>query len=208
MFCIGFCALAGQMRRKQVPGTFGLLVVQAWVTLVTESLGVASSSLPAYSNHILFNVYMPIDFLLMLYAGQKEMGQKLKQFNLFSIIIYFLVWGGSLLVKGLFVMANFAIICGAIILTIRYFLVLLWNSRQLGGPLTTGIYLIAISVVLYYCCVIPNFSLMYYFLKHDEELAMRVYLINDVLSCLRYLFTGFGLLMISGAFRTNTAANG
>lgn len=102
-------------------------------------------------------------------------------------------------------MANFSIICSAVILMIRYIQVLLWNARQPAGPVSSGIYLVAISILLYHCCTIPIFSLFHYFIREDLVLASKIFELNSILSSLRYLGTGVGLIIVSSAYRSNKA---
>lgn len=146
---------------------------------------------------------MPFDFVLQFLAGGRLVQGKSWFPNWLGCAVYFLVWILSLMVQGVNTMANFSIICGAIILAVRYIQVLIVNARQPSGPLATGIYFIAVSILLYNCCMIPLFSLMHYLIREDLIMAGEIFQLNVLLCILKYIGTGLGLLIVSRALQFN-----
>lgn len=196
----------GQLRRKHLPPSFQLFTAQAWLAVAVEVIAqIWMHEYPNRSNHLVYNIYMPFDFILLFLAGYDYLERRTKLVNWIGIGAYLVVWVASLSIQGIHKMANFSIICGAIILTIRYIQVLIWNAKQPSGALTTGIYFVAVAILVYYCCMIPLFSLMHYFIRENLELAARIFYVNNGLAALRYIGAGIGLLIASKAFDPKSA---
>jgi hypothetical protein len=198
LLAILFCLGAGLFYYKRIPVPYRLLVFQALAAATFELWGTISVQLfPGRSNQIYFNFYLPIDFFLMLFAARNALGKHFRTFAIAGTIGFLLSWIFSVARAGINTLAWPAMICYAIILTIAYFIVLLRNSQQPGGRHTTGLYFIAVSVMLYYCCTIPTFGLMDYLFKKDMKLATNLFSINHGLNVLRYFCTGIGLMLMA-----------
>jgi hypothetical protein len=195
---ITFCIVAGLMSFRNIPAALRLLILQACIALLADILGLLSirtNLLPI--NQILFNIYIPLEFLLMLFAARANFGRHFRVFSLAGIICFLISYGLSMTRAGIFHLATQTIAVCAVILTITYFVVLLQNIQRESSGYTTGIYCIAVAVMLYYCCIVPYFGFMHYITEHDLRLAKQLYYINNVLSSLRYVCTGIGLLILS-----------
>ena len=192
-----FCIVIGRMYYGRIPTSFQLLVLHACVAVLTDVIGTVLTKTEYRHNQALYNFYLPLDFLLMLFATRRQLGRRFRPFAITGCVVFFSVWLLSIAANGLQILATNAFICQAIFLAAAWFLVLLHNIQQPPGRETTGIYLIAISVMLYYCCIIPNFGLMHYLVRRDMKLTSRLFIINDVLNISRYFCTGLGLYLIS-----------
>ena len=191
-----FCWVVGLVVFRRLPLPFQLLVIHAFISFAMDVWGIVLVKVfHFHNNQAFFNFYQPFDFLLMLFAARENFGRNFRKFSIISIGIFFLLWILSLSINGIDQFANQAMIVYGILLTIVYFVVLLRNVQEESSRYTTGIYCIAIPVVLYYCCTIPHFGLMRYF----EQSAFRIAgnSINDVLNTLRYCSTGIGLILLS-----------
>ena len=191
-----FCWVVGVFVFRRLPAPFQLLVIQAFISFVMDVWGIVLVRVLHFqSNQAFFNFYMPFDFLLMLFAARESFGRNFRKFAIFSITVFAVLWTLALSINGIDQFANQVLIVYGILLTIVYFVVLLRNVQEESSRYTTGIYCIAIPVVLYYCCTIPHFGLMRYFEQSSFSIAGNS--INDVLNTLRYCSTGIGLILLS-----------
>lgn len=196
IFCSTLCWVTGLLLLRRLPVPFRLLVVQAFLSSSMDVFGVVAINVFGYhNNQFFFNLYMPLEFLLMLFAVRANLGKHFRLFATISILIFAVSWILALSINGIHQFANQALIVYGILLTIAYFLVLLRNVQEDRSLYTTGIYFISVSVILYYCCTIPHFGLIHY-LEHSESRMAGNYL-NSALNCLRYLFTTVGLVFLS-----------
>ncbi len=203
MICIAFCVVAGLASFRRIPNALRLLVIQALCAFSVDFTGFLIRQFgSSTNNHILFNIYIPIDFLLMLFATRMMLGRQFWMIGGGGIGAVFAAWIYSIVRTGPHVFANQAMIVSAIVLMIAYFLVLLRQVQLERSEQTYGIYCIAISVMLFYCCIIPNMGFMHYITRLDMDLASRLTNITHVVSSLRYILTGIGLFLIARSSKT------
>jgi hypothetical protein len=191
-----FCGIAGTVTYRRIPPAFRLLVVHAFLSFAMDAWGYLSIARFGFQNNqVFFNFYLPVDFLLMLFATRANFGKHFRSFAIVSITIFAVLWGASLRTDGVHVFANHVLIVYAVMLTVDYFIVLLRNVQEEPSRKTTAIYCIAVPVILYYCCTIPHFGLMRYF--EQSTFSNAGYYINGALNALRYSLTGVGLILLS-----------
>ena len=200
LMSVFFCLTVGLVYFKRIPGSLKLLVVQAIVAFTGDMIGSMFSKF-GIPNHIFFNIYIPIDFLLMLFATRIFFGKKYWRAAGIAVIIFFAGWGYAMLHKGPYVFANHSVILGSIMLIIAYFMVLLKQTQEARNEYTFGIFCIGGSVMLFYCCIIPNMGFLHYLIRLDMDLASRLNVITNVVSTLRYIFTGIGFLLLARHFK-------
>jgi hypothetical protein len=88
-----------------------------------------------------------------------------------------------------------AFISGCIALTCFYLWQLISLLKKGNQDYTT--LLLCYAILMYFCCSIPLFSFINYFLITDNTLSGRLYSIGHYLNTIRYIITatGFGLLI-------------
>jgi hypothetical protein len=104
-----FAALAGTLVRRRVPPSVVLLVIQCWLA---AGITLAGHFVQAGNNHTLYNLYLPLDFCLVLFAaGSLIQGSSHRRFRLVALALFGAVWLALILGKGISQFAFLAFAC-------------------------------------------------------------------------------------------------
>lgn len=190
----------------KMPSSFRLLIFQTTLAVIAITVG-AFYFFKRLNNAIFFNFYMALEFLLLFFSTWSLLAIRRKSIYTTScIIIFFTIWFSSLLIDGLNVFANWALVMSCIITATTYLLITINTLNTTGAATKKGLYFICFSIILYHCCDIPLFSAYGYLLKNDRPLLNDLFFINRILSLIRYSFIAVGFMLLYKSSKNSVAS--
>lgn len=152
-------------------------------------------------NHVIYNAYMVLEFILInAMLMRSGTGTAMPRWSAVLGAVAYLVgllWSIHAGWTEPHLWTN-ALIIGGSILGVHAAFVLFTMARDGQQRLLEEPYFwIVLAVMVYFLCFIPVFGLYNYLSARSEELAMRVYAINDLLFLLRYGLTLAGLILLA-----------
>ncbi len=183
-----FAVIIGLVNWRLLTKPYKLIAVQVCLILLTESLGLYLNHVRQCNNVFLFNIYNILEVWLLAYIGKQFITTKFARLILPILIFLTVYWFYCVLLRGIDEFFNwfFVVYCFflVIIFTVILFTNALFNRKKvLGEPL----FLICISIILYYGCTVPLFGVMNYLIKNDINTAARLFYISHTVEVLRYL---------------------
>lgn len=183
-----FALTAGAYYFKWLPRPYRLVLYLTAIAIFCEWYGFYLHKYLKEQNAWLFNLYMPIEVWLMGIAGIYFLQNKnTKKFFIFLLFLNSIIWIVSLYKNTIYEFANLSMICGCILLTALYFLVLLDNSIfSTKGILKQHVFWLSLSSLLYFGGDIPFMGLHNYLSENILPVAKKLTIINDILDVIRY----------------------
>ena len=177
----------GIMVLKKIRPFYKLLLLQVILYLIVDSIAANMKN-----NAWIYNLYMPIEVMLLLIAAKHHLIIHKSKLILKIIFgIYFMIFMMDILLfTGLEKFAyHGAIIEGIIItgvfLTILYFHLIKRGSTKIDGALVLS----SIGIILYFGATIPDLALIFYLQKINPSLNQMLFRnIVVTLASIRYLF--------------------
>lgn len=195
--------LLGLITFRALSGTGKIVVAQMCCAVLTEAAGLYIIMVLHKQNIWLYNTYILVEFLLLLAGGYLlQPRQSLKKWAIGMAVAYPIIWiiNMSFVKGGFFVDKTF--MTGCILLTSFYLWQLISLLRKGQQDYTT--LLICYGILVYFCCSIPLFSFINYFLNIDWEISAKLYHIGHILNIIRYCIVGTGFLLL---FRRQQSLN-
>lgn len=193
-----FAIIVGLYYFRFLPRPYKLVLMLIALAFFFESYGAYTGGYLHRPNSWLFNLYMLIDSWFMGVAAIYLVAER-KIKNLFFALLagYSIMWIVDIWVNSLYKFANMTMVCGLIMMTIIYLIVLFSNSiftnkRVLKQP----VFWVSISTILYCACDIPYMGLHNYLLTHAPSLSSKLFTINFVLDVLRYPLAAISFILL------------
>lgn len=195
------CAGLGIYNLKWITGSARLFILQAGLAGCMEILGTITASY-AGNNHVYFNVYVVVEFLVILFAARDYLKGIFVQIAVAGSLIF-----GSVIVYDLVNMGPFygsfhGYTTGWVVLGSAYLVVLLRQILQQTPVPKRGLSVIAVALITFYFCTIPRFGLMRYVIdSFSKSSTSMISIITFLFSMLRYVGTAIGLWIMARAAR-------
>ncbi len=149
-------------------------------------------------NSWMFNIYMIIDFgLNSIIAILLTKGSSAKRIFAALIVVYCIGWATEIMIDSIYILANFAIVLGSILLTVMYFFVLINNSIFSNKDiLKQPVFWLSASTILFCAPGIPYWGLHNYLNNNALKLAAQLSYINVVLDALRHPLAAISFILL------------
>lgn len=180
--------LIGLTNWSRLKLAYKLILIQVLLALIADfSAWVVSHYWHAH-NGIIFNSYNVLELWLLGLAVYAFISHaQFKKFIRFVLPILTLSWLTIIIIKGPYVFNNWIVLVEAIFYLISFVFVLFNNSLFSAKEIyKQPLFLIAISVILYFSTIIPLFGLLNYLVESDANIARKLYQINNVANPVRY----------------------
>jgi hypothetical protein len=200
---LGISIILAFIAFRKLQGSIRLLVAHMLLSYYVELMGLTTQHTP---NHLIFVIYVPFDFALMLFATQDYIRSIFRPFAIICTLIFSTLYINSVYRNGLNIMPFDAIVPYWCMLVVAWFLVLLFNTRRRQSSETSGIYVLSTFIMLFYGCAIPVWGMFHFNTIHHMQVGRLLQEATNAFSLARYLFTGIGLLMIVRKPRGNDKA--
>lgn len=191
-----FALFAGIYYFRHLTPPYKLTMYLVAIAIFFESYGYYIRS-TGHMNAWLFNFYIPIEMWLLGVAGMYFLpNRRVKMITAIFLIISTIIWASNIVANTVYVYANYAMACGALILTVLYFAVLfansLFNTKQI---LRQPLFWLALSNILYFGCIVPFLGLFQY-LTQMPTLGKELATINYILNFIRYPMVGVSFILL------------
>lgn len=186
--CELLAILSGVYVWKKLELPYKLLVIQVVLALCTELLGWAIGFLLHENNMWVYNIYIIVEVWLLGAVCSLLIRNTTARIAIKILLpTITLFWATSCYLKSIFVFNNWTVIIISIFYLIFFIIVLydnsIFNKKKL---FTQPIFLVSISIIIYYSTIIPLFGLVNYLVEKDVHMAGRLYFINQGASTFRY----------------------
>ncbi len=195
------CFLTGVLRFDRLRGSLRLLVLQTGMGLSMDAIGILTAR-PGASNHAYFNVYIPLEFVVALFAMGDYCGLWFGRLSGPAVALFLIVFAFDLHSSGPHLIAYHAISLGYLILGLTYLAALSINVHHRDRR---GIGLIAGPAALYYLCTIPGFGLTKIMLTLFPEPGGIVTDLQIGLNVVRYAGCTLGIWYLSHVHSETTS---
>ena len=191
-----------------LPWPYRLLLLTIVLAALAESFGRYIAVHMHQHNSWMFNFYLIIDFTLNgIIAIAVTKGSTARRFFPVLMATYYIGWVAEIAINSLYVLANYTIVFGAVLLTVMYVFVLFNNSIFSGkNILGQPIFWLAMATILYCAPGIPYWGLHNYLINNAPKLSHQLNIINTVLDILRYPLAAISFILLgrqkTGALKT------
>lgn len=191
----------GMIMYRKLNKAYKLIYLQVFISFLIECGGFAFEKVhPRHSNAWLYNLYLPIDCGMLLWAAHYFINEKIKIRPFIFIVgysVFIAVWLFCIIQSGWNEFAFIAVSVDGFLILIAYLLVLyssiISNTNKL---LTLSIFWTCLGIILYYGCSIPYFSMYQYLAKKLTAAEDRkLYYILLALNYIRYLSVTFSFYL-------------
>jgi len=186
----------GIIYRKYLAWPYRLVWMLAVLGCICEIAGYYIVKNLHAHNAWLFNLYMPLEPLLLGIAGTgfiKGNGYKKVIYALLAMNV--MVWLFEIFKYSIFTFASLSMICGCFLLVAIYIGVLM--NVAISGSKTLikePLFWLCLSTILYFGCDIPSMGLFHYWPTYKRT-AIRLSNINQVLNFFRYPLVAVSFLL-------------
>jgi hypothetical protein len=180
---------------RYLNGFFKLILIQTVFAVLSYFSAYAvihyqtSNNLPA-NNHWLYNIYIVIEFVLLLMAGYVFFQtSNARKAILLGTTCFISIYITEITLDGFWQLANISLVTGGLILVVVYQFILVTSLRASSPSVIMVPELWAcVGISLYFACNVPFIGLMPQLLKYNASLVDDLFYITEVLAILRYLF--------------------
>lgn len=176
--------------------SYRLICLQLFVSLITDSIAEWSGD-NFGSNYLVYNLYMPIEVILLSWAGVLSIYQNIWRTR-FKMLIYFYILTSIILFyfNPIHEFNTLLLIIGFLFLGIlNLFLVI--DPEGIKSPIKNPMMIISIAHILYFCAVTPLFIGRSYMLEKYPEMTNELYnLVNSSIMLIRYSLIAIALIIV------------
>lgn len=168
---------------------YRLLFSYVIISMLTDSIGLYLNEIKSPNNYWLFNMYNLSDVWLMSLIGLGF----IKDATYRAIVLAFLVlltgyWCYDFLLNRNKEFFNWFVVTYAVFLIVIYVAILLksvlFKNKMI---LTDPLFVLCVSTIFFYGCIIPLFGVLNFLIKTDVNTAKKLFNINVVVNILRYI---------------------
>ena len=150
-------------------------------------------------NPFIYNFYIPLESLTLLYAAATLVHLKFEK-NLLYVFYagVLLACVAQIIFSNIFDFFNYAYCIGSLFITITYLYLLFLKISETNKMQNFKTFLFAsLGIIIYFACNTPYMGLMNYLLVEDSELSSILFdFITRVLSNVRYLLLLIGIALM------------
>ena len=179
--------IVGALYWRYLSRPYRIVLLLVVLALIFETIGYYLGHFKQQQNVWLFNLYMPLEPLLLGVASLEFIKMKKYKPIVYGLLLLnFIVWLLEILHNSIYNFASFSMICGCFLLTGLYIGVLLNNTIYGKRALVSEpSFWLCLSVILYFGCDIPYMGMFKYWGVHKLAL-IRLANINSLLDLIRY----------------------
>ena len=149
-----------------------------------------------FNNHGLANIYMVFEYGLWIGMARHLAGRSIDRSVLLLLLLVFLLVQVFFMLQDFWTFATAPYLLGALVVVLAHtYLLVRHVDRAEGNLLRDPLFLVMLSVVMYYGCSAPIMGSLTYLTSLDMEFADSLYGVNDVLLLLRCVLVGVALLL-------------
>lgn len=199
--------MVGVLFFKQLSMPYRLLLIHTLIAMVVESLGFYLGHILKQNNTWLYNIYTIVDVWLIAMIGiGLSVSKKITKPVFIFLILLSAGWIWLALINGLNELFSIFILSGALMLIVMYIHVLLSKSVFSGKKvITQPVFVLSVSIIVYYVTIIPLFGLLNYLVENDITTAKSLFSINQFANYFRYSLTGLVFYLCARQVKGNTA---
>ncbi len=175
---------------------YRLIFIQTLTALLVEGLGRYIVVGLKQGNGWLFNLYALVDMLFLVTIAMLFFNNKLlKKVTFVLLLILVLVWSANMLADYSSFSTTYLILSSLLTVALYVFVLLenlLFKSQKL---IFQPLFLISISIVIYYASIIPLFGVWNQLQRSDPTTAKGLYYINEFANILRYLLVAIAFYL-------------
>jgi hypothetical protein len=185
--CMLISGSAGLLVWSRLPKVTRLLILQSFFAFI-----ITIAARQWSPNTWLYNLYMPLDFALVICSSTAFLSRSfVKRYLPLSIGLYTIIWICSWVTSGLEkYLFNWSFLIGCVLISAFYMAVLFQATLKCSSYKLKSIYCLCLANLFYYAGAVPLFGLLNYLNIHYPATAKVLFLSNLVLSDLRYLLVG------------------
>lgn len=170
---------------KKLDLGYKVLLAQVLFAFIAEAAG-KILSVKYYPNAWVFNIYMLIEFLLLSIAASLFI-TRFKKIVIVIISCFVIAWVLQAYNSGLTKLFNWLFVLSSLGITVMYAAILFMHGMFTKRHFYSDpLFLVCVSIVVFFACIIPLFGLLNYLIKDDIIIAKKLYLINVGASIFRY----------------------
>jgi len=171
----------------------------------------AARDLPQ-NNVWIYNLYFPIECAILITAAlQLTTSKRIRTTAWLGYAFFFIIFFWQLAANGgIYSFANFGVAAQAFVLVGLYLAILFQKFRtpQFTVKSFPG-FAVCLGIALYFGCIVPYFTMMNYLNAHNPEMSATLfYLINGIMSNVRYLGTALSFILFYRQTSKSMALNG
>ncbi len=197
LVCEGLAVISMLSVKRPSDKALRLLGLQCVIAFMVEITGVIMRQ-NHYPNVWLFNIYLPIDFILLLGAAHFSFQNgNLTIYLKTTLVLLCIIWISEIVVKSLNIFAVITFLFEALSITIAFLAVLYATALTHLGPFTKQpLFWISIGLITFYGCNVPYFLMLGTINKvcSQPQLAL-LYWVFICLSSFRYCCTSIGFIL-------------
>lgn len=193
-----FAIAIGAIYIRALSTAHRLLLLQVVLAVITELTAWYLAAAYKANNMWVFNIYVIIEFWLLLMAGRGFIASRsVKTGIVYSIILISFIWTVEVFFQGFKKWPTKTVTIGCILIMIVYFKALfdqvLFSKMP---PYKLSIFWLSLSLILFYGCVLPFMALYNFFSVYYAEISrvLQDYMIN-IVNFLRYPMMGIAFYL-------------
>ncbi|HTB31892.1 MAG TPA: hypothetical protein VK808_07695 [Bacteroidia bacterium] len=178
-----------------------------FILAIVVKLIAYANNVPPY-NQWVYNLYMPIETGILVWAGFEYFKNSGKRFLIYvGYLIFLTIFISEICVKGIMILSNHGYVAEGILLLVIYLLLLYSQFTKSNNAWKRSPEIwISLGIVLYFGGSIPYLTLMNYLQEsHSAINQFLFYFIIDGLANVRYLLLGLGFWLIYRQAVTKTS---
>ena len=192
-----FAIIIGAVYFKRLPTPYKLVFYLIIIASIFESYGYYISQYTHKTNAWVFNFYIIVEvWLLGIAAIYLSRGVTIRKVFFSLLVVNSAIWVIDICINSIFLFANLSMVCGSIILTFLYILILYYNLFSVKGVLQQPIFWLSVSTILYFGCDTPYMGLHNYLATHSPNLATELDYINRILDIIRYPLVAISFILL------------
>lgn len=199
-----FAFVVGSLAYKSMNRPFRIIYLQVSVWLVFYCLMhglIFEQQWQGYApdNRWLMNIHLLLETTLLVSAAAGFMEKKRRRiWALTGWLIFILVFVLQVIVDGFFMYLNYADAVECIVVTILYSLLLYdFSGKFRGAWWRSAEIILCLGLLVYFACSVPYIAMMRYLQENYPFVSHFLFdFINNVLACLRYLFTAVAFWLV------------
>jgi hypothetical protein len=185
--CALFSIVMGLLFLKQLPPSTKLLVLGALLSIASDLL--AFNAISKSINSQIHNIYILIDFYLLLYASYSLYKGKMRTvFTSVSAVVYAAVWLFFIVKNGFSQFAYMAFPFSSLLTVINYLITLYYNEVKPNASNLAPVRILCFALIVYHCGTFTIFMAIEFLMK--DKIFGPIVDINTALDSLKYVALG------------------
>lgn len=187
-------AAVGSIRFRHLTPTYRLVYAQVLLAVVAylgayAILEYQSQHQQPLSNHWIYNLYIPLEGILLLLAARSLLNDpRLRQIVVGCVVSFVTIYSSEVFFDGFKELLNVTLVASGLLIVLSFMLVLYSAIRQAAFDWKTSPeFSLAVGTIVYFACNAPFIGLLPFLLRQDQTIVNGLFYITEVLAVLRYL---------------------